>query len=68
MRVTRLGHWLFAAAPASRFQWTAMLVSAALTGAAWAVAGSLRGAAWGQVGWTSRRAAADPGEGVATTV
>lgn len=50
-----------AAAPASRFQWTALLVSAALTGAAWAVAGSLQGAAWGRVGWASRRAVAAPG-------
>lgn len=57
-----------AAAPASRFQWTALLVSAAMTGAAWAVAGSLQGAAWGQVGWTSRRVVAAQDEGKAAAV
>jgi uncharacterized membrane protein len=34
-------------APASRFEWTALLVSSALAGAAWAVAGSFAGFPWG---------------------
>ncbi len=36
-----------AAAPGTRLPWTAFFVSAALTGAAWAVAGSLHDRGWG---------------------
>jgi uncharacterized membrane protein len=40
-------------APASRFEWTALFVSSALTAAAWTVAGSFDGFPWG---WVRRRA------------
>jgi uncharacterized membrane protein len=41
------------AAPTTRFEWTALCASTAITGAAWAVADSLRGVAWGRMGWRS---------------
>jgi len=40
-----------AAAPTHRFQWTALLISSAITGAAWIVAESYRGAPW--LAWRS---------------
>jgi uncharacterized membrane protein YphA (DoxX/SURF4 family) len=40
--------------PATRFPWTALFVSGAITGAAWAVEESLRGAPWGRAGSTRR--------------
>ena len=40
--------------PATRFPWTALFVSAAITGAAWAVAESFHDVPWGRVGWTRR--------------
>jgi len=45
------------AEPSSRLQWTALCVSTAITGAAWAVAGPLQDQPWGQIGWRPRRAA-----------
>ncbi len=41
--------------PAARFPWTALFVSAAITGAAWAVAESLHDVSWGRVGWRAAR-------------
>jgi uncharacterized membrane protein len=50
-----------AASPPTRLAWTAFFVSAALSGAAWAIAGPLQDTAWGLSRWTVRRAATSPG-------
>jgi uncharacterized membrane protein len=49
-----------AAIPATRLAWTAFFVSAALSGAAWAIAGPLQEAAWGPARIPAKPAASAP--------
>ena len=46
-----------AAAPTNRFPATALLITTAISGAAWAVASSLDAVAWGHLAWRKRPSA-----------